>query len=142
MKLMYCRECRDVQAVRRVPARRWCACGKSSAWLLDVIHIGTEGPVTLFGFFNEDIAEAVAMSRRLTTHWLARCHAIPPLGWGCGGTGPCQVCQGRTPRDAWKAHMAIAQPLPKPIDAERPGILNLGAGAAKRPRPRARRASR
>ena len=57
MKLIYCRECRDI--VRLAHHTRYCECGKSRGWYEeDGLHATIGGPCIPLGIHNGDFALA------------------------------------------------------------------------------------
>ena len=105
MKALYCHDCHDVIAVPPEYRPRHCTCGKSWVEPLDSIHVRYDGPATILGLFNEDLAPAKGESERLETNWPLRIHAIPP---GDGVLRPDQHCDrcppGGSEEDARRAH--------------------------------------
>jgi len=60
MKLIYCRKCRDVIALRADGEGRECLCGKSWGRYVDGINAEIEGPCIPLGFANWSFTKALA----------------------------------------------------------------------------------
>ena len=57
MKLLYCKNCRDV--VRLIKENRYCLCGKSSGMYLDNVNAVYSGNAVPLGINNSSFNEAV-----------------------------------------------------------------------------------
>lgn len=57
MKLLFCKQCQDIVALRRV--HRACECGESGGkYLDDGLHAVVDGPCHLIGFANSTLQRA------------------------------------------------------------------------------------
>ena len=57
MKLIYCKECRDV--VNLDFAQRECKCGRSKGRYIDSLHAEIRGPCVALGISNRSLQEAI-----------------------------------------------------------------------------------